>query len=70
VATDPGHRGQGIARSLLAEAEARLARLGATKVNLLIEPVNAAVSDFYATLGYASDDLLFMERLLDSDMGA
>jgi ribosomal protein S18 acetylase RimI-like enzyme len=70
LATDPRHRGHGIGRGLLREAEARLARLGARKVNLLIEPDNSHLTAFYAALGYATDDLVFMERRLDSYMGA
>jgi hypothetical protein len=36
----------------------------APKVNLLIEPGNRAVISFYQRLGYAVDDLVFMERWL------
>ena len=64
LATDPARRGQGIASALMAEAEGRLAGLGAGKVNLLIEPDNVGVAAFYEKLGYQSDQLLFMERRL------
>jgi ribosomal protein S18 acetylase RimI-like enzyme len=69
LATDPEHRGQGIARALMAEAEGRLDRLGATKVNLLIEPDNAGIAGFYEKFGYERDQLIFMERWLDPAMG-
>lgn len=45
------------------ELERRLRAVGATKLNLLVEPGNA-VADFYRRLGYAPDDLLFMTKLL------
>jgi hypothetical protein len=32
---------------------------------MLIEPDNAGVQQFYETLGYGRDALLFMERWLD-----
>lgn len=69
LATDPTRRGRGIARALVAEAEKRLALLGAAKVNLLIEPDNAGVTGFYEELGYERDELIFMERRLDATMG-
>jgi hypothetical protein len=69
LATDPTRRGRGIARALVAEAERRLALLGAEKVNLLIEPDNAGVTGFYEELGYERDELIFMERRLDAAMG-
>lgn len=64
LATDPTRRALGIGEALVAEAEDRLARLGARKVNLLIEPDNLAVLSFYERLGYTTDALLFMERWL------
>jgi len=57
-------RGQGIATGLMAELEQRLASIGCRKVNLLIEPDNAPVAEFYAALGYGTDDLIFMEKWL------
>ena len=44
--------------------EERLRERGCDKVNLLIEPDNAAVTDFYAAAGYSRDPLIFMEKLL------
>lgn len=69
LATNPTHRGRGIARALVGEAERRLGLLGATKVNLLIEPSNAGVTGFYEELGYERDELIFMERWLEAGMG-
>jgi len=64
LATAPDQRGRGFARRLVRLLEHRLARAGCRKVNLLIEPSNADVTGFYQALGYARDDLLFMERHL------
>ena len=64
LATTPDRRGHGIASALLAELERRLLAVGCPKVNLLIEPENAAVAGFYARHGYRQDELLFMEKWL------
>jgi uncharacterized protein len=69
LATRPDRRGHGIASALLAELERRLLALGCPKVNLLIEPDNAAVAGFYTGLGYRRDDLLFMEKWLVPEPG-
>jgi ribosomal protein S18 acetylase RimI-like enzyme len=65
LAVRPPARRRGIARMLMDEVERRLRAAGATKVNLLVERSNVAVADFYRTLGYAPDDLLFMGKRLE-----
>jgi len=65
LATRPDRRGHGIASALLAELERRLRAVGCRKVNLLIEPENAAMAGSYAQRGYRRDDLLFMEKWLN-----
>jgi ribosomal protein S18 acetylase RimI-like enzyme len=52
LATDPRRRGEGIGRSLVAAAEARLLELGCPKVMLMVRPDNTAVLDFYDRLGF------------------
>jgi ribosomal protein S18 acetylase RimI-like enzyme len=64
LAVDPARRRSGLGRGLLALVEERLRERGCDKVNLLIEPDNAAVTDFYAAAGYSRDPLIFMEKLL------
>ena len=64
LAVLPALQGQGIGRMLMDELERRLAAVGATKLNLLVEQGNAGVADFYRKLGYAPDDLLFMAKRL------
>jgi arginase len=66
LATAPDQRGRGFAARLVRLLERRLGQAGCRKVNLLIEPTNAEVAGFYATLGYSRDDLIFMERHLPS----
>jgi GNAT superfamily N-acetyltransferase len=69
LVTRPDRRGRGIASALLADLERRLLAVGCPKVNLLIEPDNAAVASFYARLGYRQDELLFMEKWLIPEPG-
>lgn len=52
LAADPDHRGRGIGRALVAEAEARLLALGCPKVQLMVRPDNAGARGFYEALGY------------------
>jgi ribosomal protein S18 acetylase RimI-like enzyme len=58
------HKGQGLGARLMQEMEQRLREKGCEKVNLLIEPANAAVQEFYQRLGYQHDELIFMEKWL------
>lgn len=64
LATDPSFQGQGIAGRLLGAAEDEARALGATKINLLIEADNYAVTRYYEGRGYTTDDLIFMEKHL------
>jgi GNAT superfamily N-acetyltransferase len=57
-------RGRGIGAGLLAELERRLADAGCRKVNLLVEPENAAVTGFYSALGYRAKDMIYMQKAL------
>jgi ribosomal protein S18 acetylase RimI-like enzyme len=57
-------QGKGLGRQLLQEVERRLRQRGALKVNLLVERRNVAVMDFYKSLGYETDDVVFMGKLL------
>jgi ribosomal protein S18 acetylase RimI-like enzyme len=65
LAVAPSHRGRDIGRQLVGEIERRLKARGCDKVNLLIEPDNAEVADYYDRLGYRRDALIFMEKWLD-----
>jgi len=67
LAVDPAHRRSGIARALMAAAEAHLRALGAPKVNLQVRRSNAGVVAFYEALGYVDDDVVSLGRRLDAD---
>ena len=62
LATSPDRRGQGIATGLVRELEQRLLAKGCVKINLLIEPANAAVVPFYARLGFQARSMIFMDK--------
>jgi ribosomal protein S18 acetylase RimI-like enzyme len=64
IAVAPNYKGQGLGTQLVQEVERRLREKGCDKVNLLIEPTNAAVQEFYQRLGYQRDELIFMEKWL------
>ena len=55
-------RSRGIGSLLMHELERRLRAKGCPKVNLHVVPANAGVRTFYAALGYAERDLLFLEK--------
>ncbi len=68
LAVAPGRQREGVGSMLMAELEARFRAVGCVKVNLLIEPDNAGVQRFYDGIGYARDELIFMEKtLVESD---
>lgn len=52
LASDPMHRGQGIARDLVTAAEDALLELGCPKVQLMVRPGNEDALGFYDALGY------------------
>lgn len=56
LASAPDRRGQGIARLLVDEAEARLVAMGCPKVQLMVRPENEVARGFYDALGYEPFD--------------
>jgi ribosomal protein S18 acetylase RimI-like enzyme len=64
VAVRQSHRRAGIGKLLIEEAEARLALLGCTKVNLQVRAENAAVAAFYRSLGYEVEERVSMGKRL------
>ena len=52
LATAASHRGQGIARALVGEAERLLTALGCPKVQLMVREGNEEVLGLYDALGY------------------
>jgi len=67
LAVAPDQQGKGLGSLLVTEVEKRLKAKGCEKVNLLIEATNSGVQEFYETLGYTRDDLIFMEKWLVQD---
>ncbi len=70
LAVSPQHRGRGLGRALMAEAERRLLALGCPKINLQVRHGNADVLAFYERLGYATEELVSMGKRLARDDGA
>lgn len=62
LAVTPDQQRNGIGTMLMAELETRFRAIGCVKVNLLIEPDNGSVQAFYDSIGYARDNLIFMEK--------
>ncbi len=55
LATHPAHRRRGVARALVAEAEAWLRARGARRVTALVERDHAWATAFWAAVGYGED---------------
>jgi ribosomal protein S18 acetylase RimI-like enzyme len=64
LAVAPDRQAAGLGSILVKQVEDCLKAKGSEKVNLLIEPSNGGVQGFYQRLGYARDDLIFMEKWL------
>lgn len=64
VATRPDRRGEGIATALVRQIEDAVRALGGGKLDLMIEADAYPVIGFFEKLGYATEDLIFMERPL------
>ncbi|MDF2992026.1 MAG: family acetyltransferase [Microbacterium sp.] len=52
LAAAASHRGSGVGRALVAEAERLLEALGCPKVQLMVRPDNVGARGFYDALGY------------------
>jgi ribosomal protein S18 acetylase RimI-like enzyme len=64
VAVEPGQRGQGYGRLMMAAAEQWLAARKVPKIELMVRAGNAAAKEFYRRLGYAEASVYVMERWL------
>jgi ribosomal protein S18 acetylase RimI-like enzyme len=64
LAVAPDQQGKGLGSLLVNQVEDRLKAKGCEKINLLIEASNSSVPEFYERLGYARDNLIFMEKWL------
>jgi ribosomal protein S18 acetylase RimI-like enzyme len=66
VSVDAAARRRGIGTALLLHAERVLRELGCVKINLQIVSSNAAVVDFYRTLGYDVEERISMGKRLEA----
>jgi ribosomal protein S18 acetylase RimI-like enzyme len=64
LAVVPEQRRRGIGVALMAEVEARLKAMGCLKCYLLVTRENAAVVDFYRSLGWGVMDMFLMGKEL------
>jgi ribosomal protein S18 acetylase RimI-like enzyme len=62
VAVAPEHQRKGFAKSIVAEAERLLRRIGCPKINLQVRTTNKSVIEFYRKLGYFIDDVVGMGK--------
>lgn len=67
LAVAPEHRRRGIGQALMAEVERLLLERGCPKVCLLVRTSNAAVLEFYRSLGYAQDEAVSLGKRLIND---
>lgn len=66
LAVDPHHRGTGLGRALMEEAEARLSRRGCPKLNLQVRTDTPDAIRFYQHLGFTTDEVVSLGKRLDS----
>ena len=67
LAVSPHHRGQGIGRRLMEEAEKNLVAAGCPKINLQVRETNQGVIRFYERIGYTRDPVVSMGKRLTPD---
>lgn len=70
LAVADGARGRGLGRALMREAEAWCAAQGVPRLNLMVRADNAAITEYYAHLGYRMSDVVVLQRDLTSDRDA
>lgn len=63
----PVYQRHGYARQLMTEAERLLRVEGCAKINLQVRKTNHAVLAFYASLGFAEDEVVSLGKRLESD---
>lgn len=67
LAVQPEHRGEGLARQIMAHAEALLRDAGCPKINLQVRKTNAAVIAFYEEIGFSVDEVVSLGKRLTQD---
>ena len=65
LAVAASHQRRGIARALMAAAEAWCTAAGMPRLNLMVRAGNGPVLGFYARLGYRALDVIVLQKDLD-----
>lgn len=64
LAVAPSHRGQGLGRRLMTEAEDWARARGIPKLNLMVRTSNLGASDFYTGIDYVVSDTQTFQKVL------
>ncbi len=64
LAIDPAYQGQGYAKALMNEVEARLKAMGCPKINLMVRTDNLAIRAFYEHQNYELQDCVVLGKWL------
>ena len=67
LAVHPQHQQEGIARQMMAHAEASLRAAGCPKINLQVRSTNAEVIEFYKAIKFKLDDVVSFGKRLEPD---
>src|SRR5262245_32680288 len=67
LAVSPNHRGRGLGRAIMAQAERLLREAGCPKINLQVRTGNTAALAFYQRIGFAVDDVVSLGKRLERD---
>ena len=67
LAVSPEYQARGIGKQLMSEIEARLIKLGCSKLNIVVRSSNDKVLEFYRKLGYLPDDVVSLGKRLIAD---
>lgn len=70
LAVAPEQRGKGFGRTIMAEVEKLLERLGCPKVNVQVRGANGSAIAFYERIGYRVDDVVGLGKRLEHDDAA
>jgi ribosomal protein S18 acetylase RimI-like enzyme len=65
VATDPDHRGKGLGRAIMNDAEEWLRQAGIAKMQLMVRSDNTRVQAFYESIGYDEQEGILYAKWLD-----
>ncbi len=68
LAVHPSHRGTGIGRQIMAEAERLLREAGCPKINLQVRTSNEEAIAFYKKIGFDVDAVISLGKRLDPDI--